>query len=86
MRTILDKLVTVLDNRRTFQWLLGMNILVVFATLLISRNTFLSDGWSYLGLAEGILHGEYSMWWTLDEPYPDTFRAPGYPLLIAFFT
>lgn len=49
----------------------------------VTRNTVLSDSWSYMGLAEGILHGEYSMWWPLGTDHPDTFRTPGYPLLLA---
>ncbi|MBL7944921.1 MAG: glycosyltransferase family 39 protein [Flavobacteriales bacterium] len=74
-----------LDRRRTFHLLIVLNALVAVATLWLSRATFLSDGWSYLGLAEGLLHGEYSMWWPLEAEYPDTFRAPGYPAFLAFF-
>ncbi len=75
----------VLDSRKTFRLLLFLNILVTLAVLWSSRSTILSDTWSYLGLAEGILRGQYSMWWWLGDGYPDTFRTPGYPLLIALF-
>lgn len=68
-----------------FRTLLVLNAFVVFGVIWASRNTMLSDGWSYLRLAEGILHGRYSMWWQLGPGYPDTFRTPGYPLLIAAF-
>ncbi|HPF90520.1 MAG TPA: hypothetical protein PLL57_07670 [Flavobacteriales bacterium] len=72
-----------LDRRRTFHALLVLNVLMVLVTLWMSRNSMLSDGWSYLNLAEGMLHGKYSMWWVLDGYYADTFRAPGYPFFIA---
>lgn len=72
-----------LDRRRTFHALLVLNVLMVLVTLWMSRNSMLSDGWSYLNLAEGILHGRYSMWWVLDGYYADTFRAPGYPFFVA---
>lgn len=77
------RLLHFLDQRRTFHVLLGLNVLMVLAVLWLSRDTMLSDGLSYLNLAEGILHGKYSMWWVLDGFYADTFRAPGLPLLIA---
>ncbi len=77
------RLLQFLDQRRTFRALLILNVLMVLVTLWMSRNSMLSDGWSYLNLAEGILHGKYSMWWVLDGYYPDTFRAPGYPFFIA---
>lgn len=81
----LHPLLDLLERRTTFRILLGLNLVMVLVTLWLSRNAMLSDGWSYLNLAEGILHGKYSMWWVLDAYYADTFRAPGYPLFIAFF-
>lgn len=74
-----------LGRRPVFLVLLGLNVLVTLAIMWASRHTMLSDAWSYICLAEGITHGEYSMWWQLPEEYPDTFRAPGYPLFLAFF-
>jgi len=74
-----------LGRRGMFNMLLVANVLMALLTLWLSRQTMLSDSWSYLNLAEGILHGKYSMWWTLDDYYADTFRAPGYPLFIAVF-
>ncbi len=78
------RLERILGDRRTFVTLIVLNVLVAVGIMWASRATILSDTWSYLALAEGILHGEYSMWWQLDQDYPDTFRTPGYPLLIAF--
>lgn len=85
MPNVLHWLFHTLDQRRTFHLLIALNVAVAAATLWLSRGTFLSDGWSYLGLAEGLLHGEYSMWWPLGTEHPDTFRAPGYPAFLAFF-
>lgn len=83
MSTVSERLHRILDHRRTTFVLVGVNVLVSCAIIWASRHTVLSDTWSYLGLAEGILHGEFSMWWPLDMDYPDTFRTPGYPLFIA---
>lgn len=81
----MSRILSLLDRRSTFNLLLVLNVLMVLVTLWLTRNTTLSDSWSYLSLAEGLLHGEYSMWWPLEGYYADTFRAPGYPLFIAFF-
>lgn len=72
-----------LGTRKAFVVLVILNILMTLVIMWSTRNVVLSDTWSYLGLAEGILHGEYSMWWWLDGDYPDTFRNPGYPLFLA---
>lgn len=74
-----------LAMKKVFYTLLVLNALVTCSILWASRGTILSDTWSYLGLAEGILHGQYSMWWPLGDGYPDTFRMPGYPLFVALF-
>jgi hypothetical protein len=73
----------IMGDRRTTLVLVALNFLVTCSILWVSRHTVLSDTWSYLGLAEGILHGKYSMWWPLDTYHPDTFRTPGYPLFVA---
>ncbi len=74
-----------LGSKGAFRLLLLLKALVTIVVLWVSKDTILSDTWSYLGLAEGIRHGQYSMWWWLGNDYPDTFRTPGYPLLIALF-
>jgi len=77
------RLQRILGTRQAYLVLIALNVLVTLGIMWATRNVILSDTWSYLGLAEGILNGEYSMWWSLDGEYPDTFRAPGYPLFIA---
>lgn len=72
-----------LGRRDVFLVLVALHVLVACSVLWAARGTVLSDSWSYLALAEGILNGRYSMWWELTEFYPDTFRAPGYPLFVA---
>jgi hypothetical protein len=81
----LARMFVLLETKSAFRWLLLVNALVTVAVIWMSKDTILSDTWSYLGLAEGIRHGQYSMWWWLGNDYPDTFRTPGYPLLIALF-
>lgn len=56
---------------------------VALAMVWLTRHTVLGDTSSYLGLAEGIRHGNFSMWWEIPGDFPDTFRTPGFPLLIA---
>ena len=80
-----EAVVRFLAKKEVLWTLLVLNALVTLGILWASRGTILSDTWSYLGLAEGILHGQYSMWWPLGDGYPDTFRTPGYPLFVAFF-
>lgn len=63
--------------------LLVANMVVALGMVYVTRGKLLGDTSSYLGLAEGILHGNYSMWWELPGSYPDTFRTPGFPLFIA---
>ena len=80
---ISPRLAALLDRRSVFIALLMATGSVTLAMMWATRHVMLSDAWSYIALAEGILHGEYSMWWPLEGHYPDTFRAPGYPLLVA---
>ncbi len=72
-----------LNARTTFKVLLVLNLLQVMIMMWATRNVVLSDTWSYLALAESLLHGEYSLWWELPTEIPDTFRAPGYPMVLA---
>lgn len=85
MANISARIFRILDDRTTTTVLVVVNVAVACAILWASRHVVLSDTWSYLGLAEGILHGEYSQWWSLDTEHPDTFRTPGYPLFVALF-
>lgn len=71
-------------NAQATTWvLLALNLMVAAAMWHFTRGTILADTWSYLGLAQGILHGEFSQWWAIEGSYPDTFRTPGVPLWIA---
>jgi hypothetical protein len=76
-------LLTLLRSEKVVGWLFLMNVVAALGMIWLTKDTKLGDTWSYLGLAEGILHGKYSMWWELPGDYPDTFRAPGFPLFIA---
>ena len=75
----------ILASKGTRSVLIGLNALVALGVTLAFRNALGGDAGSYTALADGILHGIYSMWWFLPVEIPDTFRNPGYPLLIAFF-
>ena len=66
-----------------YLWLLNIGMAV--ASFMAFRHQYGGDLWSYTALADGILHGDYSMWWWLGEDIPDTFRNPGYPLFLAVF-
>ncbi|MFT3883915.1 MAG: hypothetical protein QM724_00330 [Flavobacteriales bacterium] len=79
------RLLTLFSDRRTYWVLIILNTLLTLAMVWGQRNARGGDFLAYIGLAQGILHGDYSMWWRLAEPIPDTFRTPGYPLYIAFF-
>lgn len=72
-----------LGRSSTTRVLVAANLVVVLAMVWFTHGTVLADAWSYIALADGILHGEYSMWWPLEASYPDTVRTPGLPLLIA---
>jgi hypothetical protein len=72
-----------LRTARATRALWALNGLMAVAAFLAFRTPYVGDVRSYLGLADGILHGKYSMWWWLPMDVPDTFRNPGYPLFIA---
>lgn len=81
------RVLALLAHRRTYLVLIALNILVGGALVLsiALHGDAGADSHSYLALAQGILHGHYSMYWDLPHPYPDTFRAPGFPLYLALF-
>jgi len=74
-----------LSSTRLFKVLLALNLLVAVAVLIVFHGATGGDARSYFSLADGILHGRYSMWWFLPVDVPDTFRNPGYPLFLAPF-
>jgi hypothetical protein len=70
-------------------WLTLVNILVGCLALFLFKNQTGGDTYTYIGLADGILNGEYSYWYFTNDYFPDTFRNPGYPLFllpIRYFT
>lgn len=73
---------SVLPSERSRNWLLIANALVAVLVIHVFRAPH-GDLGDYLPLADGILHGEYSAWYRLPVDVPDTFRNPGYPLLLA---
>ncbi len=83
MKALISTLLAFLRSERTVRILFLINMAVALGMAWMTRDIVLGDTSSYLGLAEGILHGNYSMWWELGPDYPDTFRAPGFPLFIA---
>ena len=72
-----------LEDPWTRPVLWALQLLAIAVMMWSTRNEIFGDHASYLQLAEGILHGEYSHYWQLDVPVPDTFRTPGFPLYIA---
>ncbi|MBK6776091.1 MAG: hypothetical protein IPG74_09710 [Flavobacteriales bacterium] len=80
---MLRSLTLLLERKRTFNVLLVLNGLVALATCIGFGHHGGGDIDTYQGLAVGILNGEYSYWWPLQQYIPDTFRTPGYPLYIA---
>lgn len=71
-----------LASARVFWLLLGLNLLVTVVVALVTFQTIGGDHYTYLGYADGLLHGRYSYWYFLPEYVPDTFRNPGYPLFL----
>lgn len=71
-----------LGDPRATSWLFALNVLVMGSVTLTMYGSALGDHVSYMALAEGILHGRFSSLW-MEEPFvPETFRTPGYPLLL----
>lgn len=80
---MMRRLQQLLAQRWTRPVLWALHLLVIALMMWATRNETFGDHGSYLSLAEGILHGEYSHYWFLDIPIPDTYRTPGFPLYIA---
>lgn len=80
-----ERLLGLLGSRRTYLVLIILNALVGGATMMsvMRPGEAGNDSHSYLALANGILHGNYSQYWWLPVEIPDTFRTPGYPLYLA---
>lgn len=71
-----------LASARLFWVLVGLNLLVTLAVVGAAFQTVSGDQYTYLGYADGLLHGRYSYWYFFPDYIPDTFRNPGYPLFL----
>lgn len=71
-----------LAGARLFWVLLLLNLLATAAVVAATLHTVSGDQYTYLGYADGLLHGRYSYWYFLPDYIPDTFRNPGYPLFL----
>lgn len=71
-----------LASARLFVILISLNLLATVAVALTTQHDISGDHYTYLGYAEGLLHGQYSYWYFLPSYIPDTFRNPGYPIFL----
>ena len=69
--------------RAMITMLVVINMLIAMAIMLITGRTVMADGLSYLALADGIRHGNYSQYWQVGLDIPDTTRTPGLPMFFA---
>lgn len=72
-----------LAGARLFWALLVLNLLATILTVASAFHINAGDHYTYLGYADGLLHGRYSYWYFFPDYIPDTFRNPGYPLFLA---
>src|SRR5688572_24475828 len=79
-----DRFIKLLKSSKTTRLLFILNIVVSLVIFILLRNDTGGDTHTYIGLADGILSGNYSYWHFLENPFPDTFRNPGYPLFLVF--
>lgn len=71
-----------LVSHRLFGILLGLNALATLVVVASAFRVASGDHYTYLGYADGLLHGRYSYWYFYPDYIPDTFRNPGYPLFL----
>lgn len=81
----MSRLLDMLSTGRAQTVLLVLNAVVTMGVFVAFLEPHGGDRWSYEALADGLLHGNYSMWWHLPVQVPDTFRNPGYPAFLAVF-
>ncbi len=77
------KLIEILSNKKTYWILIFLNLIVSITVFILNRNSLGGDYATYSSLAEGLLKGKYSMYYFLQEKFPDTYRNPGYPIFLA---
>ncbi len=78
-------LLKILNKPATSKFLLTLNIFVGIVVFFIMINDVKPDAFTYAYLADSLLEGKYSFWYFENIYFPDTFRNPGYPLIIAIF-
>lgn len=78
-----ERLLAVLDDPAFIRVLYLLNAVAAAGMVVLTWKERGGDWATYHGLAVGILHGAYSYWTHLGLYVPDTFRTPGYPLLVA---
>jgi hypothetical protein len=71
-----------LAQRALYRGLLLLNLLAALAVAAATFHTVSGDHHTYLGYADGLLHGRYSYWYFFPDYIPDTFRNPGYPVFL----
>ncbi|MBK9759428.1 MAG: hypothetical protein IPO90_05520 [Flavobacteriales bacterium] len=79
----MEKIAAFLGSKRLYHALLALTGVSLVLVQWFWWNAEGVDQYSYVGLANGILHHHFSQWWDMPVPIPDTFRTPGYPLYIA---
>lgn len=82
---MMARLLSWTEHKATIPALVVLNALAVVGMFIAYREPHGGDLFTYQALADGLLHGEYSMWWQLPADVPDTLRNPGYPLFLAAF-
>lgn len=82
-RTTIGHWLAWLASARLFWVLVVLNLLITLGVAIATFHTIGGDQYTYLGYADGLLHGRYSYWYFLPDYIPDTFRNPGYPLFLA---
>lgn len=81
---ILGRWLAGLASARLFWALLVLNLVATIVVVAATFHTISGDHYTYLGYADGLLHGRYSYWYFLPDYIPDTFRNPGYPIFLFF--
>jgi len=81
---MLHYLCKLLNNKKAYYILFGLNILVGVVIFNISSKVQFPDSTGYWLMGESILNGKFSSWYFLPKYYPETLRTPGYPIFLAF--
>lgn len=77
-----ERLFSLLNNKRTYRAAALLAILSGLTTFYYGHVTGFSDEGHYWSLAEGLHHGQFSAWYFLPVPVPETLRTWGYPFFL----